>query len=192
MRFSTTSSTILASLALTTTTTTTTTTNAFVILARPSRQDATRALHVASLDPLDDDLWFASSSSFLTTDHGNHHNNDKEPNGSNNNNNNNNMVAQLPLLALQLVAVLGIKAVKDLVHYPPCWIMQQAMFFWEGKRSSAQGDKAANILNPPVLAIKLVLVLLLKTVHDGVYYPAVWTQRWVTCQSLDECPIVGE
>mmetsp|Transcript_56 Transcript_56/g.76 ORF Transcript_56/g.76 Transcript_56/m.76 type:complete len:116 (+) Transcript_56:65-412(+) len=44
-------------------------------------------------------------------------------------------------------------------------------------------------LKPFVMLSKFVAILCFKTIHDAVYYPMVWSQRMIQCQSLEECEV---
>ncbi|CAB9501975.1 expressed unknown protein [Seminavis robusta] len=87
-------------------------------------------------------------------------------------------LAELGPLALKMAGVLTIKTAKDMVNYPP-------QLFDQLTRSAS----GKNEMNPVVMLAKLMGVLVFKMAHDAVYFPMVWTQRMVECQSLDECDV---
>lgn len=79
----------------------------------------------------------------------------------------------IALLALKMGGILVIKTVKDLFNYPPMLLddysrKQQSKQIPEGELPKT---------NPFVLLAKFMGVLAFKTVHDAVYYPALWTKE---------------
>jgi len=126
----------------------------------------------------------------------NHHHHQQH---HNNNNNKNNDIEQRPVqnnplqtnegivalreivpLVFKMGGILIIKTAKDVVQYPP-----QAL------DSAIKSINQNQQTSPIVFIVKLLGVLLSKGVADAVYYPTIWTQRMIQCQSLDECDIAS-
>ena len=82
-------------------------------------------------------------------------------------------------LALKMAAVLTVKTAKDVVNYPP-------KFFDSVVRKVRHNEDE---MTPVVMLAKLMGVLVFKVAHDAVYFPMIWTQRMVECQSLEECDV---
>ena len=85
-------------------------------------------------------------------------------------------------LALKMAAVLTVKTAKDVVNYPP-------KLFDTIVRKVRQNEDE---MTPVVMLAKLMGVLVFKVAHDAVYYPMIWSQRMVKCQSLEECEVPDE
>ena len=88
---------------------------------------------------------------------------------------------ELGPLAVKMAGVLAVKTAKDIVNYPP-------QLFDQLTRQATGKDE----MNPVVMLAKLMGVLIFKFVHDATYYPMVWSQRMIECQSLDECKVDEE
>eukprot|EP00980_Cylindrotheca_fusiformis_P005934 scaffold1253_cov65-Cylindrotheca_fusiformis.AAC.1 len=80
------------------------------------------------------------------------------------------------VLALKMAGILLIKTVKDVVNYPPMLLDE-----YSRKQQQQQFEVEGNIeltkSNPFVLLAKFMGVLAFKTVHDVVYYPALWVKE---------------
>ena len=86
-------------------------------------------------------------------------------------------VGMVPLV-LKMAGVLTIKTAKDVINYPP-------MLFDSFTRQVSGKDET----NPATFVAKLMGVLIFKAIHDAVYFPMIWSQRLIQCQSLDECDV---
>ena len=75
---------------------------------------------------------------------------------------------QMIPIAFSMLAILGIKTVKDVINYPP-------MAF---DRYMLQKDPSQQT-SPIVMLCKLAGVLLFKTLHDATYYPLLWTKQFL-------------
>ena len=97
-------------------------------------------------------------------------------------------------LAFKFLAVLTIKTVKDAVTYPPL-LLEQALYDYQQQQQQQQSivttptKDELPTMSPLVMLAKLIGVLMFKMVRDAVYYPTVWTERMIQCQSLDECEL---
>ena len=86
-------------------------------------------------------------------------------------------VGMVPLV-LKMAGVLTIKTAKDVINYPP-------MLFDSFTRQVSGKDET----NPATFVAKLMGVLIFKAIHDAVYFPMIWSQRMIQCQSLEECDV---
>ena len=86
-------------------------------------------------------------------------------------------VGMVPLV-LKMAGVLTIKTAKDIINYPP-------MLFDTFTREVSGKDET----NPATFVAKLMGVLIFKAIHDAFYFPMIWTQRMIQCQSLEECDV---
>lgn len=82
-------------------------------------------------------------------------------------------------LALKMAAVLTVKTAKDVVNYPPK--------IFDGMVRKIRHNEEE--MTPVVMLAKLMGVLVFKVAHDAVYFPMIWSQRMVECQSLEECDV---
>ena len=86
-------------------------------------------------------------------------------------------VGMVPLV-LKMAGILTIKTAKDIINYPP-------MLFDTFTRQVSGKDET----NPATFVAKLMGVLIFKAIHDAVYFPMIWSQRMIQCQSLEECDV---
>jgi hypothetical protein len=119
--------------------------------------------------------------------------NDNNNDNGNDDNNDDSIVDMLPL-ALKFAGVLGIKTVRDVATYPTLYASNavQSMTTTATTTSTTststttETNASTGGMNMSVLFVKFMAIMTFKTIHDLLYYSALYTLRIVRSDDDDE------